>query len=474
MPRCREFRQVGPTHPTLAVDISRLSAMIVTRTNLRRLGRIGIACAYIAVALTPAAGQSGKLEAAYVVLGGDGTVARAILTGTAACPAIMLGDAAKPMSVRAVPDTGGNPAFPVLVCEAAISPDVTAAAIEGRPLPLPKQSLRAIAVLGDTGCRLKSARKEAKQKGHDDLPAGHFQDCDRQSKWPFSQLSRTVAARAPDLVIHVGDYLYRESACPPGDAGCKGSPHGDNWPTWQADFFAPAQPLLAAAPWIMTRGNHEICERAGAGFFRFLDPTLAKSEAPPACTDFAPAYTANVAGRSFIVMDASDADDECGNNACDSARYAAQFAGLKPAPGSVFVSHRPIWGIGRNFTLNQTLQQALAAWNGKLPDGIELALAGHMHMFELLSFTDGRSPQLIVGTGGTKLDKRITRRLAGITLGSATVRYGRAERAFGFVVLTPHQELGDWTATFVSPEGRAQLACEVKRAAVSCQAAAAR
>ena len=190
----------------------------------------------------------------------------------------------------------------------------------------------------------------------------------------------------------------------------------------------------------MARGNHEICERAGPGFFRFLDPTLAKSEAPPACTDFAPAYTATVAGRSFIVMDSSDAGDECRNDTCDSAPYAAEFAGLQPAPGSVFISHRPIWGIGRDFTLNRTLQQALGAWNGKLPDGIDLALAGHMHMFEILSFEDRRSPQLIVGTGGTKLDRTITRRLAGMTLGGATVSYGRAEREFGFIVLTPQPE----------------------------------
>ena len=66
---------------------------------------------------------------------------------------------------------------------------------------------------------------------------GQFQDCDRQSKWPFSRLSKTVAERKPDLVIHVGDYLYRESPCPKGDPGCKGSPDGDNWQTWKADFF---------------------------------------------------------------------------------------------------------------------------------------------------------------------------------------------------------------------------------------------
>ena len=75
-------------------------------------------------------------------------------------------------------------------------------------------------------------------------------------------LAKSVAAARPDLVIHVGDYLYRESPCPKNDHGCAGSPYDDSWFTWKADFFVPAAPLLQVAPWIMVRGNHEICKRA--------------------------------------------------------------------------------------------------------------------------------------------------------------------------------------------------------------------
>ena len=256
--------------------------------------------------------------------------------------------------------------------------------------------------------------------------------------------------------------------CPKGDRGCKGSPFGDDWPAWQADFFKPAAALLAAAPWIAARGNHEICERAGAGYFRFLDPSLAKNGSPPACTDLTPVYTAMVGDRSFIVMDTSNAGDRCRNGECDSAPYATQFASLRPAPGSLFVSHRPIWGIGRNFELNQTLQRALAEWEGKLPPGIDLALSGHMHMFEILSFEDGRSPQLIVGTGGTKLDRAIKRRLEGTKLGGTIVSHGRALREFGFIMLMPRQGASGWTATFVTGTGQAKLACSITPAQARC------
>ena len=38
--------------------------------------------------------------------------------------------------------------------------------------------------------------------------------------------SRLAAAQKPDLVIHVGDYYYRETPCPAGEAKCAGSPFG--------------------------------------------------------------------------------------------------------------------------------------------------------------------------------------------------------------------------------------------------------
>ena len=88
-----------------------------------------------------------------------------------------------------------------------------------------------ILVLGDTGCRIKGAALQA---------------CNDPAAWPFPPLAAAAAKLKPDLIVHVGDYLYRESACPAGNAGCAGSPWGDNWTTWQADFYTPAAPLLAA------------------------------------------------------------------------------------------------------------------------------------------------------------------------------------------------------------------------------------
>jgi hypothetical protein len=75
----------------------------------------------------------------------------------------------------------------------------------------------------------------------------------------------------PDLVLHIGDYHYRENACPPDIAGCQGSPWGYGWDTWQADLFRPPRRC-----WPRRRGWWCAATtrnaRAGQGWSRFLDP----------------------------------------------------------------------------------------------------------------------------------------------------------------------------------------------------------
>jgi hypothetical protein len=421
----------------------------------------------LAVALAPqvAAAQSPSLESVYVVLGPQGAVARAILAGTAGCPAITIDGAQQPMSVRAAPDA----MFPVLVCEKPIPAGTTSASIENAPLPLPRAELKSIAAFGDTGCRLKAAKDSGKGSGKgkpvdpdDQEYRGKFQDCNVPSAWPFAQVAASIAAAKPDLVIHVGDYLYRESACPPRDAGCARSPHGDDWPTWKADFFAPAAEALRAAPWIMVRGNHEICSRAGAGYFRLLDPTPARGLPP--CVDLIPHFTVTLAGQSFVILDSSNAADTC---PCDGARYAAEFASMRPMPGTWLLTHRPVWGFrSHRQTINESLQQALKTWNGKLPDGITLALAGHIHVAEVLSFADKRSPQFVLGTGGTLLAGKIKPNLTGDKIGGTTVSYGRADHRFGYAMIEPAPQ--GFTATFRDSSNATLFECKIATGEVGC------
>src|SRR5262245_12149987 len=102
------------------------------------------ALAWLALTLAPA--QAAKLEAAFVVLGPQGAIARAILAAATACPAITIDGTRHSMNVRASPDA----AFPVLVCELPIPAPSKSAAVEGSALSLPKADLKSLAAFGDT------------------------------------------------------------------------------------------------------------------------------------------------------------------------------------------------------------------------------------------------------------------------------------------------------------------------------------
>jgi hypothetical protein len=256
------------------------------------------------------------VKSAWVELGPDGAgVARAI-TAADRCPPIVLDGRTEPMMVRVPPGTAplrstvSEPAdskpsaFPITVCERSVPVGTMRATIGQRVLPLPKIKPERIVMLGDSGCRLNKAFNV-------------WQACDDPAAWPFASVAATAARFAPDLVIHVGDYHYRENACPASIAGCNASPWGYGWDAWQADFFLPAAPLLAAAPWVVLRGNHEECARAGQGWFRFLDPR--PFETKRSCDDaandvdanYSPSYAVPLgADAQLIVFDSAKAGYE--------------------------------------------------------------------------------------------------------------------------------------------------------------------
>jgi hypothetical protein len=404
-------------------------------------------------------------------MGPDGAVARAVFQDDVPCPAINFDGAQQQMDVRAKPNPSDpKDPFPVTVCEKLIPPTTQSASIAGKALPVPKDTLANIVVVGDTGCRMKSD-KSASSGDSEDKEDGEFQSCNDRSKWPFAKVSSAAAAAKPDLVIHVGDYLYRESKC--GDPhACKGSPYGDDWPAWNADFFSPAKDLLSAAPWIITRGNHEICRRAGVGYFRLLDPVLARGQVPPPCKDNMLPYSVTIAGKQFILLDSSSAPDD-NPSPNDVELYKTEFSSLKPPLNSWLISHRPIWGIKTHDRfLNETLYQALPTPARVLPKEIELVLSGHIHLWEAIGFKDGLSPQFVVGDGGTKLAKDINKKGKDkfpekkIWERKVDVEGSQSQHAWGFTQFTPMA--GGWTATLFDADSAKLAKCTFVQGKVDC------
>ena len=241
--------------------------------------------------LAAAPAYAADLPGPWVEFTSDGGVdVRAITAPGMSCPNVVADGTTVPTTTRGQPDPANGP-YPLQVCIAHTTTPPRKITVEGIPVPTLHDHIRQIVVIGDTGCRLKD---------------NFVQDCNDPVKWPFATVARLAAAHHPDLVIHVGDYHYRETPCPADHPGCAGSPYGDNWAVWQRDFFNPAAPLLAAAPWVLVRGNHELCDRGGHGWFRLLDPHPDTVD----CTATTEPYTLRIDGLTLLMFDSADANDD--------------------------------------------------------------------------------------------------------------------------------------------------------------------
>jgi hypothetical protein len=379
-----------------------------------------------------------------------GLEARAV-TDQAVCPSAEIDGVQKTMTVRAAP----GEAYPVTACALPVPAETRSAAIAGVPLALPAHEPRRIAVIGDTGCRLKGMAIQA---------------CNDPQAWPFRLIAEVVAQLKPDLIIHVGDYHYRETPCPAGEAGCAGSPFGDNWPVWRADFFSPADTLLKMAPWVFVRGNHEECDRGGKGWSRTLDPYA--FDAANGCNGVGQPLIVRLPGLTLAVMDVSSAREEKVDEA-QAALYREQYRSVAAIPdGPVWIlQHRPIWSPGGTFAGklvgdNKTLAAAAAGLNF---DRVSLILSGHHHLFQVLNYQIDLPAQIVSGNSGDYLNPGVVTDPAGWILNDVTVKSGlHMPGSFGFSIFEKQDE--KWLLTNYSRLGAAHASCVIDGRNAACAA----
>ena len=394
-------------------------------------------CAFgVAVALAGATGVTQGHAAVvnqWVQFAPDDTVLIRAIEDTPAngCPAALLDGVPLTLSQRGTVTTAAQAPksyYPILMCESAPVPAFghTSASVAGVALRMPVANPRRILVIGDTGCRVTPS-------------ASGTQACNDPVQFPLQFLSNYAATFKPDLIVHVGDFFYREQPCPAGFTGCAGTPAFDNWDSWYADWFGPARNLIAAAPLALSRGNHESCNRGARGWFRLLDvhpydqaavdctgPYVPMSGAPgvrgPLTPfDYTPPYVVNAGQVSLLMFDSSDSNTTAPDTTTRTPdgftiqqKYTQQLsAALAPLANSnvFYVTHKAVYDIrlariNGNLAGGDATQQSVfdGITPGSVPAQVKLLISGHDHQFQVVNFASGYAPQLVAGNTGTLLD----------------------------------------------------------------------
>jgi hypothetical protein len=228
--------------------------------------------------------------------------------------------------------------------------------------------------------------------------------------------------------------------------------------------------LLAAAPWVFVRGNHEDCERAGLGWLRLLGPQ-AFDPATPCAAHLAP-YSIPLAAMNLVVLDDVTALEKSVVTAMVPV-YRSEIASLdhQPTP-SWLLLHRPIWAavtgpLGLPVGGSKTM--IAAATNG-IPSPVKLMLAGHIHTFEAINYRERNQvpPQIVAGFGGDNLDPTPLDLKGAVFQGDSdvTVTDGISIRGFGFLLMT--KNASGWAVDVYDMHGAIERRCAFQAGRVDC------
>lgn len=448
-------------------------------------------------------------ESTFVVVGKDGQrIARALVSGEV-CPMIKqefnspadgtLQIRLERMKMRVPadkpeqqPSIRKKAYFPVSTCEMRLPDNIIHASINGQALPLKRQNPRRIAVIGDTGCVLRGDKQQA---------------CNNPQEWPFPKIAEKVAEWDPDLVIHLGDYPYRDRKCPDGNPGCAGRAWGYGYDGWREDFIEPAAPIFRRSPVLFVRGDHEICSRGGRGWRRLFDHEPFNNAS--SCDD---PYNDHIGNYSdpyrvwigleaqLIVADVSNTGFVPPKNDKNSLqrqryqKYRDLYTKLidlaNSAPHNIVLLHTPILGFSSNshnphqpYKGNEALQSIFLERSSEMthapgtyrlfPDTVHLVLSGDFHSWEQISFSSPDPSQIVAGHSGALPHNplpNLTALMGLLPSPYATIENIHTWHGFGYMTMTRQDEGADfnWNINVLDKNGHVVKRCRTQNRHSNC------
>lgn len=448
---------------TLATDLAKV---------LTALG-LTLAMAACAADLAPGSGANTNVQYAWLQAGPNGVYSARAITKAATCPALVIDGTPIPMRPRALPEAD----FADLVCEGDVASGARALSVDTIALPAPKPISQRIVIIGDTGCRMK---------------ASVIQNCNDPNDWPLAKIASAIAGEAPDAILHVGDYFYREIPCPADRPGCAGSPYGDNKAAWDADWFKPAAPIFSKSLLLLARGNHELCTRGGKGWMRYLSPGPYQAE----CRKVEPSFLVSLGqamGPDIAMIDSSDAEDiKIIPGKLDMLVASVGEIAPKLTRPTWFLTHKPIRGIydvdegamtnvdaekvrketPNGVVSNYTWAEALKKTG--TPAQMELALGGHIHSFQANGFGPDYPGQIMMGVSGADLQEKPLRLIPGKNVAGAKLAQAFGITRYGYLLFDRQTDKAgpQWAGSLKAPDGAIIAACTIKGREPKCQARA--
>lgn len=451
----------------------------------------------LAIGVTPSAVGSPNEQpvAAYSLVAPigaspSGLVARAVVPAGAGCPRLQVvhEDGRRlfvPMTERKAPETTGAAFASLTACTA----DIPAGAVEASvgttriPSAMP-QRIDRMAILGDTGCRLKGST---------------IQDCADVDAWPLAGIATSIAKEEPDVVLFTGDFFYREAACPADKSDlCGGSaapipgmPFKDTAYSWAADVFTPMAPMLAAAPIVVTRGNHEECARGGNGYFLYMDPRKGTEGdcAPVVGPDGKLTVPVDNLTPTFAVDLPIDDDrelrlvvvDSAGDTDCEPTSVVPlqrtrfeRAEQLARGSESWLVVHRPVAGWQPSDDCapdGDWISADAAVASAGLLDPYEMIVSSHIHLAQAINIP-GIPTQFVVGNGGTLLEPgdapvgTTGPTFPGVSYPAPTSSWMAIR--FGYVMASPGSGTR-WSMEMRDPDGGTFANCTLASQRMTCQ-----
>jgi len=401
---------------------------------------------------------------------GGNRIVSIIADGSDPCPLVRVGQQSFPLSEKR-PHTEAQ--FPIKLCEVELARDEEAWVL-GMHFP-PWKGARRILFIGDTGCRVTEYQ---------------WQGCNEPDGWPFRRVIAAGMDRDVDLVVHVGDYHYREKPCPDAKSGCNGTPWGDNWQTWEAEFFKPAKPLLETAFWIMARGNHEDCKRAGTGWLHFFEPEVMRNSSV-ACREYTMPFSVPLTDKErLLILDTAYTGKLYGKDAvndyCRWRREVSNRLGNSGGSATWLLVHQPLWLADRDPGIGATddfcdvdsvgkdhyAQPARFLQNKSMEAGVKLVWSGDTHVFESVkpktTGTTSEPWQMVTGMGGTDLEDGpefdwLRTRVDKTGYTSTGALYGEEMLVTGMLdhgsLLLTNLEPGRWIAEVYESHGKVRAVC---------------